>query len=61
MEESGPSIDRKMLACLLRVLIGPRIEVSAAGVPWPNSRWGIEGLGFDAAFTALVGILLVVD
>jgi hypothetical protein len=61
MEESGPSIERKILACLLRVLIGPRIEVSAAGVSWPGSLWGIEEPNSGAAFIALVGILLVVD
>jgi hypothetical protein len=60
MEESGPSIERKILACLFRDLIGPRIEVSAAGVSWPGSRWAIEELGFNAAFIALVGILLIV-
>jgi hypothetical protein len=32
MDESGPSINRRMLGCLLRILRGPKIDRSAVGV-----------------------------
>jgi hypothetical protein len=52
--DSAESSERRILACLFRILIGPKIEVSPAGVPWVCSLETIDEFGPDGEGFVLV-------
>jgi hypothetical protein len=52
---SGPSIDCRILGCLFRILTGPRIDLSAAGVCWVRNREVTEDVSPSGVDLALGG------